>query len=50
MQDNKTKLINITTHNNGFFSHNLVAAIDAIMPTIYETNVMIPFDIGSLIG
>ena len=34
----------------GFISHNYVAIMDEIIPTTYDTNVIIPFDIGSLIG
>jgi len=50
IQDNRTKLTNIIIQYFGSFSHNLVAKIDATIPTIYETNVIIPLDIGSLIG
>lgn len=46
---NTINMKNITQYK-GSFSHNLVAAIEATIPTIYDTKVIIPFDIGSLIG
>jgi hypothetical protein len=45
-----TIAINIITQYNGFALHKSVAIIEAIIPTTYETKVIIPFDIGSLIG
>ena len=50
MQAANTIIKNITTQYIGFTSHNLVAMIDDTIPTTYDTNVIIPFDIGSLIG
>ena len=50
MQAANTIIKNIITQYIGFISHNLVAMIDETIPTTYDTNVIIPFDIGSLIG